>query len=472
MNSTLFLKNFTQLLPVLSLSLFAFLPLILKTLNKNRELNSRVVLSAHFLGTATSLLLFLLLGFQGGEVLSLRFDIYSSGACALVGLSALISLPLFGFNQWVDKKQLTEILFLFSHGVAALYVFCLSQDLMTAFISLETASLSAYMVMALGRREKLCPEAAIKYFVLSSLAGMVFLYGLSFLFASAGQVDFQSFQEMEKVQFNRFFYLGLALLVAGLLFKMAVFPFQFWLADVYQGALTPMSSFMATGFKTAIVLFIGKIFQLPLFSISRHGEIFVYGLGALSVLTVLFGSLMALKQFKLKRLAAFSSLTHSGYLMMALTGILSLSSQDFRPVFYYLLAYIFMTGGLFGAIQLLEKSSSQPELKNLKGLFGNQPWLALSFSLFLLGLAGVPPAFGFFSKTALYQPLILSRNWWLLFWALVGSAIGIYYYIKPLIWMTEKGDSTGLESRGARALIFFSGAGTLFGALIFGFFLN
>ena len=174
-------------------------------INNNQELNPRVVLSVHFLGILTSLFLFLLLGFRGVEVLSLRFDMYSSGACALVGLAALQSLPLFSFNQWIDKKQFTEILFLFSHGVAALYVFCLSQDLMTAFISLEAASLVVYMVMASGRKESLSLEAAIKYFVLSSLAGVIFLYGLSFIFGAVGKVDFLSLREIEQAQFNRFF---------------------------------------------------------------------------------------------------------------------------------------------------------------------------------------------------------------------------------------------------------------------------
>ena len=229
---------------------------------------------------------------------------------------------------------------------------------------------------------------------------------------------------------------------------------------------------MATGFKTAVVLFVGKLFQLPLLTFSHHGEWFVYGLGGLSVLTVLFGSVMALKQVKLKRLAAFSSLTHSGYLMMALVGILSLTDQDFRPIFYYLLAYIFMTGGLFSVIQLLEIKSSQPVLGNLKGLFKNQFWLGGGLALFLMGLAGVPPVFGFFSKVALFQPLILSQNWWLLFWALVGSAIGIYYYIKPLIFMMEKGEGIGFKALGAKALILFLSAGALFGAFIFGFFLS
>ena len=148
--------------------------------------------------------------------------------------------------------------------------------------------------------------------------------------------------------YNRFFFLGLVFVLAALFFKVALFPFQFWLADVYQGALTPMTAFMALAVKSSMILFIGKIFCPAFFEKGEHGFIFLSGLAVASVLTTLFGSIMALKQVKLKRLVAFSSLAHSGYLMMALFGILSLnsSSKDFSAVFYYLLAYIFLTGGL------------------------------------------------------------------------------------------------------------------------------
>ena len=193
-------------------------------------------------------------------------------------------------------------------------------------------------------------------------------------------------------------------------------------------------------------------------------------------LTVLFGNIMALKQTKLKRLVAFSSLAHSGYLMMALLGILSLdsSSKDFSVIFFYLLAYIFLTGGLLTAIQSLEKQNSQPELKDLKSLFKTNPLFALGLSLFLLGLAGIPPTFGFFGKLGLFQPLILSGNWWILFWAFVGSAIGLYYYMKPITLMMDiKEEKAPFQWPWlAKSLFFTLALISLFGGFFFGIFFH
>lgn len=459
---------FIQLMPVWSLSFFSFIPLILKTINKNREPHQRVVLGIHFMGIFTSLGLFFLLGFDDRHpvLFSLRFGVFESGACVLAALAALQCIPLFSRNQWIDKNQLTESLFLFSHVLVGVYIFSLSQDLMTAFIGLETASLVLYLLIAFVPKAKFSLEASIKYFVLSSFAGILFLYGLSFIFGVSGDLAVAALGEAGN-QFYRFFFLGLGFLLVGLLFKMSIFPFQFWLPDVYQGALTPVTSFMATGLKSAVILFIGRVFS-PVFINNERAEILLMVLGMFSVLTVLFGNILALRQHFLKRLVAFSSLGHSGYLLMALVGIFSLKVPDFFPLFYYLSAYIFMTGGAFACIQCLEEKHFQPELKDLAGLFKTNPLFALGFSLFLLGLAGMPPFFGFFAKVALFKPLIASGHWWMLFWALVASAIGLYYYIKPLTYMSESSKRSPLHlSWNMKTLFVFCVMGTLLGAFLF-----
>lgn len=470
------LKEIFQLSPLWSLSLLAFIPLTAKVLNNNRELKSEVVSGIFGMAILSSLLLFLLIGFNDRQVLSLRFDSYGSGACVLAAVSSLISLILFHLNSWIDRKQLTEVLFFLCQGLLGLYIFCLAQDFMTAFIGLETASLIIYINLAMSRKDLFCLEASIKYFVLSALSGVVFLYGLSFLFGAAGTLEWdQFFLSENKIHFyNRFFFLGLVLVLSALFFKVALFPFQFWLADVYQGALTPMTAFMALAVKSSLILFIGKIFALPFFEKGAHGFILLSVLAVASVLTALFGNIMALKQVKLKRLVAFSSLAHSGYLMMALFGILSLSSssKDFSTIFYYLLAYIFLTGGLLLGFQSLENQDSQPELKDLKSLFKNNPFLASGLSLFLLGLAGIPPSFGFFAKVGVFQPLILSGSWWVLFWAFVGSAMGLYYYIKPITVMLDSKESRPLIKWSwlARFLLLFLALISLFGGFFFGGF--
>ena len=352
------LKELIQLSPLWSLSLMAFIPLTAKLLNGYTELRPHLVSSLYALALGTSLLLFCFIGFNDREILSLQFDSYSSGACVLAALASLISLALFHFNTWVDRKQFTETLFFLCQGLLGLYVFCLAQDFMTAFIGLETASFILYINLAISRKDLFCLEASLKYFVLSAFSGVIFLYGLSFLMGGAGTLELSQFFASQETHFyNRFIFLGFTLVLTALFFKVALFPFQFWLADVYQGALSPMTAFMATAVKSSLVLFIGKIFALPFFEKGGHGFVFLSGLAVASVLTVLFGNIMALGQTKLKRLVAFSSLAHSGYLMMALFGILNLtdSSKEFSIIFYYLFAYVLMTGGLLFALQTLEK---------------------------------------------------------------------------------------------------------------------
>lgn len=470
------LKEMIQLSPLWSLSLMAFVPLTAKLINDNKEMKAGLVCSLYALGLFCSLVLFMILGFNDREVLFLKFDAYSSGACLLVGMASLISLALFYLNNQLDKRQLTEILFFFCQGVLGLYVFCLAQELMTAFIGLETLSLSLYLNIAMSRKRAFCLEAAIKYFILSALAGVIFLYGLSFLFGSAGTLELAQFflPENKALIFNRFFFLGFALVFSALFFKVALFPFQFWLADVYQGALTPVTCFMATAVKGALVLFIGKLFALPFFEPGSHGFVFLSGLGLASILTVLFGNILACRQVQLKRLAAFSSLAHSGYLMMTLYGILNLNQEfkDFSVIFYYLLAYIFMTSALFLGIQTLEKEEEPLKLADLRALFKSNPLMALALSLFLLALAGMPPSFGFFAKIASFQPLILSASWWVLFWAFVGSAIGLYYYIKPLLFMLDSRPPGSVRKWHwlSKLLFFILAIMILLGPLFFGIF--
>ena len=259
-----FLISAILLSPLWSVSLVAFIPLVAKILNRNQEMKKSLVCFIYALGFLLSGVLLVFIGFNDKEVLSLKWSAYSSGACLLANVSGLISLALFSFNTWIDKKQLTEILFFFSQSLVGLYVFCLSQDLFTAFVGLELLSIPLYINLAMSRKDFFCLEASIKYFVLSAFASIVFLYGLSFIFGATGTLEWSEFVENPSALYHRFFFLGWALVLIGLFFKVALFPFQFWLPDVYQGALTPFTLFMSTGLKSGVVLFLGKILSLPL----------------------------------------------------------------------------------------------------------------------------------------------------------------------------------------------------------------
>ena len=422
-----------QLSPLWSLSLAGAIPLTWKILRGNSEPHSGLSAAAVFAGIAVSATLFLALGFNDQSLLSLKFGQLESGACLLAALAAVQCLPLFRNSRLLDKSQFSESLFLFSNSLTGLYIFCLSQDLMTAFIGLETASLSLYLLMAFAPGEKLSLEASIKYFVLSSFAGVLFLYGMSFVFGAAGGDLTIAGLAAKGNEFQRFFFLGLALLLSGLLFKISAFPFQFWLPEVYHGALTPVASFMATGLKASVILWTARFFH-PVFSSYEKTGALLVGLAAFSALTILFGNILALRQTGLKRLAAFSSLSHSGYLLAALAGVFSLEEPDFFPLVFYLTAYVFMTGGAFACAQYLE-SAERPSLQDMKGLFRSNPLFALFLSFFLLGLAGAPPFFGFFAKAALLRPLIESGLYSLALWIVCASAVAFYYYMKPVALM-------------------------------------
>ena len=462
-------KDLILLLPLVSLVVFSLIPLVVKVLNKNKEPSSVLVFSMYFLGILNSLILFLLLGFQGNTSFGLVFDTFNTGSACLIALSGLQALPLFFFNKVINKKSLTEILFLFSGVLLFLYVFCLAGDFILAFIGLESASLLTYILIAMSKEYKPSLQAAMKYFILSSFAACIFLYGISFIFGISGQVDFLSLKSANSLYFDRFFFLGLGLVLSGLLFKIGIFPFQFWLPDVYQGAPTPVTTYMATSFKVAVVLFLAKIFTLPLFSVGPHGEFFIQGLSFLSVITLLFASLQALKQNKIKGLMAYSSMAHSAYLMMALSQILQVGSVDMRVIGYYLLGYVFMQGGFLTVIQILESKTPEPSFRDIDGLFKKEPFLAAAFSICLLGLAGLPPAFGFFSKLKLIEPLIISQNYWLITWMILGSAVGLYYYMRPLTLMAKNpGEKLVNFSAGyLKFLLGLSSIITLFGALFF-----
>lgn len=471
---TSILSGLFQTAPLWSLSLLSFVPLFLKVLNNNKEAHRAVVSGIFALAILLSAVLFIFIGFNDNDVLLLRFDNYSSGACLLVAVASLFSLSLFHTNLWLDKKQYTEILFFLCQGLLGLYVFCLAQNLMLAFVGLELASLMIYINLSMSQKDKFCLEAAIKYFILSALAGIFFLYGLSFLFGIVGSLDLNDIFVVTKTNYfyNRFFYLAWLFIFCALFFKIALFPFHLWLADVYQGALSPMTAFMALAVKSSIVLFLGKLFSQNFFE--HHGSLFLTGLGIAGVLTVLSGSLMALNQIKLKRLLAFSSLTHSGYLMMGLYGVLNLNQEakELSWLFYYLLSYIFLSAGLMLVFQIFENKSSQAELKDLKGLFKNHPILALGLSVFLLALAGLPPTFGFFAKLGLFQPLILSGSWWLMFWAFVGSGLGLYYYIKPITIMMDfdTNQATVCWSNLTKGIFLILLCLSLFGSWLFGLY--
>ena len=437
--------------PIWSSFLFSLIPLTMKVLNKNKEphlfwpffINTLAVL------TATGFLFF---NKPGEDIVlfssALFFNKMIFWASLLLYITFIGASLMSFFHPQTDKKRFSEHLFLLQGALLGLLVLLWSNNLLSAFIGLETASLCFYLLIALGRTGPKALIAGFKYFVIGSLSAAFLLYGICFVLGASGALDLKLILSENPDLFtsSRLLILGLALIFAGLLFKISIFPFHFYLPDVYGAAMTPLLVFMAVGVKIAVFSFLFQWTKDFFLQVNMPG-LFSF-LQWLAVLSVLFGNIIALQKNDLKKMLLFSTVAHSGYLLMiSLSGALGFSlSSSF--LIYYLMVYALMTLGIFICLTCFEKEDL-PSIENshIKGLAYRKPLQAGLISLFLISLAGLPPTGGFLIKLFLFQSLINQGLWWLLFWTIIGSAVALYYYLKPISLMYMEKDSEPKEAK-------------------------
>ena len=432
--------------PLWTLFLFSLLPITWKVLRKNQEPSALAITLITVLSGIVSIGLLFYLYFLDSNSLSektvplfsehLLFDFITWWGSFFILLTFLCVTLMNLFHPQVDKTKLSEILFLQQGSLLGLLLLLWSNNLLTAFIGLELASLCFYMLIAMGKMGPKALIAAFKYFVLGSAAAAFFLYGISFVFGATGQFNLQFILEHSPELFtkSRLLLLGLVLIIAGILFKVSIFPFHFWLPDVYKNSFTPLLVLMAVGVK--ITLFCLLLKWTHNFFLKTNLALLFSTLQWLAVLSVLFGNIIALMQKDFKRMLLFSTVAHSGYLLMlTLAGQMGFSMVT-NGLLYYLMIYAIMTIGLFICIYSFErKGSSDVDSEQLKGLAYKQPLLAVFITLFLLSLAGIPPTGGFIAKLFVFQSLIEQGLWWMIFWTILGSSVALYYYLKPLALM-------------------------------------
>ncbi|MBE8162447.1 MAG: NADH-quinone oxidoreductase subunit N [Bdellovibrionaceae bacterium] len=385
---------------------------------------------------------------------ALKLDAIVEHVAALILISLFFSVLFLKNNTTFTSRQFEEKLFLLLNAAIGLILMLWANDLLIMFIGLEYASLSLYILILLSRSSFFSREAAIKYFLLGSFFSVILLYGLSFIYGSVGSLYFS---ELLNISYNifsmsRLFSLGVLLVLSGLFFKVAIVPFHSWLPDVYEGAESAVVSFMASAIKLVVFIVLLKFAYLDI-ALGLKGATLLNILQWLSALSILVGSVAALKQVKLKRIIAYSSIAHSGYLLIAITvAMKEESSYALVSSLYYLLSYTILTVAAFGIISYLEQYKQEKALANtdstekedkdisllvsdLKSLLYTAPVLAISLIVVLLGLAGIPPTFGFFAKFLVLLSALKEGLFWLSIWAIIGSIISLYYYFKPIITM-------------------------------------
>jgi NADH-quinone oxidoreductase subunit N len=442
MNATLTLNDLILVSPMIALFLASLIPITIKVLRGNREQNPLTVLIQGLIGIVIAVVL--LAVFSGSGRTAFHNMLLFDGITQWMGIIALAaaggSMVLMYENPAMKGGQFSELIFLTLSSCLGMLILVSSTDLLMIFIGLETMSLSLYLMIAMSNEEKLAKEAALKYFVLGGFASAIYLYGVSFIFGSTGSTNILDFLETAKtlITTSRVFLFGITFVVVGFCFKVSIVPFHAWTPDVYQGAPTPLSAFMATAVKT--VSFAAFLRIIATRSLEGSQNLFDV-LQWLAVITMIVGNVAAIMQNNLKRMLAYSSIGHSGYILVGLitAGVSDVGSFGASGVIFYLMSYTFMTFGAFAIVSMMENSeNSIVTVDDLAGLAHRRPILALCFTVFLLSLAGIPPTVGFFGKFYLFNAAIGEGLLWLTIWGVMNSAISVYYYLRPVVTMYMK----------------------------------
>ncbi|CAB5145072.1 unannotated protein [freshwater metagenome] len=329
--------------------------------------------------------------------------------------------------------QQTEIFPLFLFAVAGMMLFTVASDLITLFVALEVFSLPLYLLAGLSRRRRLLSqEAALKYFLLGAYSSAFFIFGAAFLYGFSGTVSIAGIADAISASAANdvFMLLGIVFVAVGLLFKISAVPFHAWTPDVYQGAPTPITGFMAACTKVAAFGAILRIFYVGLSGAYSEWRPIIT---AIAVITMVFGSVVAIAQRDIKRMLAYSSIAHAGFLM---TGLVALNKDGLAASLFYLFAYGIATIAAFGIISLIRDSAGEvTDLNQWVGLGKRSPLIASAFAFLLLTFAGIPLTGGFVGKFAIFSAAYQSGNIGVVVVGVLSSAIAAFFYIRVIIMM-------------------------------------
>ena len=343
-------------------------------------------------------------------------------------------------------NQVTEVYPLTLFAVAGMLLFPVASDLITLFVALEMLSLPLYLMAGLSRRRRLASqESALKYFLLGAFSSAFFLFGAAYLYGFSASITFAGIRESVVGGSGNdvLLLIGIAFLSIGLLFKVGAVPFHAWSPDVYQGAPTPVTAFMAAATKVAAF---GAMLRIYYTVFANAQWSWTPMLSGIAIVTMLLGSLVAIAQRDVKRMLAYSSIAHAGFL---LSGVIALNKAGLDATIFYLFAYGVATVGAFGVVTLVRDSAGEvTDLNRWKGLGKRSPFAASAFALFLLTFAGIPLTSGFIGKFSIFSAAYESGAKGVVIAGVLSSAIAAFFYVRVIVLMfftdaTE--DGTGVE---------------------------
>jgi len=465
-----------RVLPELVWCGFGLLVMLLQPFVRSRQFFTFVALIGALAGTGASVTAAMHAGPGFGGLV--QSDSFSFFFRLLIGTVAFLVVLAAGPYLERERLPIAEFYALLLFAAAGMGVLASAQELLTAFIGLEMSSISSYVLAGYRRDALKSSESAMKYFLLGSFATAFFLYGIALVYGSSGTTMLTKMSSPDLFH-STLFELGLAMILIGLGFKVAAAPFQVWTPDVYEGAPTPVTALFSAGPKAAAFALLLRIFA----TVPAATHFWFWAFWVLAAVTMFAGNLGALVQTNVKRLLAYSSIAHAGYILVAFAAVTTMARNGaaeagpaYAAVLFYLLSYALVKLGAFTIVsQLGGAGEKNLSIDDYAGLAQRQPWVAAALSVYLLSLLGLPVTAGFFGKFYVFKAAVNSHLMWLAILMAINSIIGAYYYFRLIVVMYMRESSAEAAAVGpvafpigVNAVLLITVAGTI----LFGLYPN
>ena len=394
------------------------------------------------------------------------YDALSQYTKFLILIGTILTLIISHKHQMIDGFNRPEYPVLILFSVIGMLLMASSTNLISLYMALELQSLPLYVIAAINRDNLKSSEAGLKYFILGALSSGLLLFGMSLVYGAVGDTSFSSISEISSQGMTSLLLIGLVFMLSGLAFKISLVPFHMWTPDVYEGAPTPVTAFFAIVPKiAAMTVMVRFTFSAFDSAISSWQQVIII----LSLLSMILGSFAAIMQTNLKRLMAYSSISHMGY---ALVGVASGVLEGISGLLVYMFIYIVMNIGSFIIILSMRRDNQSVEdINDLKGISKTHPFIAFSFVILMFSMAGIPPLAGFFGKWLVFYAAVDSG---LLFVAIIGvltSVVGAFYYLRIIKVMYFEENEVKLDVIDNKSSMFILGV-MIASTILFGLFLN
>ena len=425
------LAELTPLTPLIILALFAIVNLLVIAFFRNHQTSFGLTLVAF---AAAFVALPLVSGSLPRQVTTLflvdRYAFFYMGLLFAAGFVVTLLTYSYLHQRTEEQEEFYWLLLTATLGSAGLVI---SRHFVAFFLSLETLTVSLYVLIAYLYTNPYSTEAGLKYLILASVSTAFLLFGMALVYASLGTMQLPQVAALltnANHGHNLFLLTGLGLMIIGIGYKLAVVPFHMWTPDIYQGASAPATAFVTTVSKGGMLALLLRYFA-PMNPQAYPTLFWIFAL--LAAASMLVGNLLALRQNNVKRLLAYSSISHFGYMLVA---FLASGSMAITATTYYLIAYFATILAAFGIVTVLSRPDHEAEaVEDYRGLFWRQPWVASVFTVALLSLAGIPLTAGFVGKFYVMLAGAGAALWWLLILLAIGSTIGLYYYLRVVVMM-------------------------------------